>query len=184
MSRTAPPSLRHRLRRVVTAVDAAGRSYVSADDGPSPVLEFAPDDGLYEIWSDPDEDSSGRVRLLPPAAGVKCRWFTVVPEPPGVEPAVLAPAYEAAFRAMGGEDVRPDVSRHPGMHLTHTLDFIVVIHGHVRLILDKEERDLRAGDVVVQRATNHAWACLGDTPALLAAILIDRSARPAPRRRS
>ena len=63
------------------------------------------------------------------------------------------------------------------MHLTPTLDFIVVVHGRVRLILDLDERELGPGDVVVQRATNHAWACVGDEPALLAAVLIDQPPR-------
>ena len=61
------------------------------------------------------------------------------------------------------------------MHRTETLDFIIVIEGRVQLILDKEERVLGPGDVVVQRATNHAWSCVGDTPALLVAVLIDRT---------
>ena len=41
------------------------------------------------------------------------------------------------------------------------------------LILDKEEVDLVAGDVVVQRGTNHAWSASGKDPALFIAVLID-----------
>jgi len=32
-----------------------------------------------------------------------------------------------------------------------------------------------AGDVVIQRGTNHAWMCEGPEPALLVAVLIDKT---------
>ena len=61
------------------------------------------------------------------------------------------------------------------MHLTSTLDVIVLINGSVRLVLDDDETVLRAGDVVIQRGTNHAWICDGPEPALLVAVLIDKT---------
>jgi quercetin dioxygenase-like cupin family protein len=69
------------------------------------------------------------------------------------------------------------------MHLTRTLDAIIIVRGRVRLLLDTDERLLGPGDVVVQRGTNHAWVCDGDEPALLVAVLISRtfdSRTPAP----
>jgi quercetin dioxygenase-like cupin family protein len=45
----------------------------------------------------------------------------------------------------------------------------------VTLILDEEEVQLKPHDVVVQRGTNHAWVNNGSEPALLIAVLIDRS---------
>ena len=59
------------------------------------------------------------------------------------------------------------------MHKTKTIDYIIVLSGHVTLLLDDDERDLRPFDVVVQRGTNHAWINKGTEPALLCAILID-----------
>ena len=169
------------LRRIVTGHNAAGRSLVAFEGLPSPILEFAPGAGLYEIWTDVKESAEtswvSQAKLLPPEGGIKCRWFTVLPEPPDVKAEELAAFYDAAFRAMADHDVRPDTSRHPGMHRTETLDFIIVIEGQVRLILDEEERLLQPGDAVVQRATNHAWRCVGDTPALLVAVLIDKTKR-------
>ena len=61
------------------------------------------------------------------------------------------------------------------MHLTSTIDVIVLINGSVRLVLDDDETVLRAGDVVIQRGTNHAWICDGPEPALLVAVLIDKT---------
>ncbi len=166
------------LKRIVTGNDADGRSQVTLEGPASPVLEFMPGAGLFEIWSDPGgetfDNHPGPASLLPAPGGVKCRWFTVLPVPSHVGAAELASFYDGAFKAMAQQNIRPNTARHPGMHRTQTLDFILVIEGQVRLILDKEERLLGPGDVVVQRATNHAWSCVGKTPALLLAVLIDK----------
>ena len=169
-----------KLKRIVTGQSSAGRSMVAHEGPADPTLEFIPGAGLFEIWSDGGDDSftnlPGPASLLPARGGVKCRWFTVLPVPPGVGAAELAAFYDGSFRAMSKHDIRPNTTRHPGMHRTDTLDFIIVIEGKVQLILDDEERLLGPGDVVVQRATNHAWSCVGEVPALLVAVLIDKSA--------
>ena len=169
-----------RLKRIVTGNDADGKSFVSLEGPAGPVLEFMPGAGLFEVWSDPGGESlsnhPGPASLLPAPGGVKCRWFTVLPVPRGVTAEALSSFYDGAFKAMAHQNIRPDTARHPGMHRTQTLDFILVIEGQVRIILDREERVLGPGDVVVQRATNHAWSCVGKTPALLLAVLIDKAA--------
>lgn len=44
------------------------------------------------------------------------------------------------------------------MHRTVSLDYGIVVYGEVELILDSgETRTLKAGDVAIQRGTNHAW---------------------------
>jgi len=48
-----------------------------------------------------------------------------------------------------------------------------VLSGEVYLVLDREETLLRAGDVVIQRGTNHAWANRSSAPCTMAFILID-----------
>jgi quercetin dioxygenase-like cupin family protein len=48
------------------------------------------------------------------------------------------------------------------------------VRGEVDLLLDDgEATHLKPGDVVIQRATNHAWVNRGKETALLVAILID-----------
>ena len=59
------------------------------------------------------------------------------------------------------------------MHETDTIDYIILLKGDLTLILDEEEVRLKPHDVVVQRATNHAWVNNGSEPALLIAGLID-----------
>jgi uncharacterized cupin superfamily protein len=48
-----------------------------------------------------------------------------------------------------------------------------MLQGELTAILDEEETVLRAGDVLIQRGTNHAWANRSGQPARIAFILID-----------
>ena len=43
------------------------------------------------------------------------------------------------------------------VHRTQSVDYGIVLSGEVVLVLDDSETVLRAGDVVVQRGTNHRW---------------------------
>jgi len=170
-------------RRVVTRVNERGRSVIGIDGPPAEAIRFPFGAGLFEIWTDLagplDRESTadagaGPIRLGPPEGGVKIRWFTIAPAPEGVPQAEIERLVAEAFHAIGADHDRPDVSKGSGMHLTSTIDVIVLIKGNVRLVLDEEETVLRAGDVVIQRGTNHAWICEGSEPALLVAVLIDR----------
>ena len=78
-----------------------------------------------------------------------------------------------AFEKVGAAHHRVDTTKHPAMHKTETVDYIILLKGDVTLILDEEEVDLKPFDVVVQRGTNHAWVNNGTEPALLIAVLID-----------
>lgn len=59
------------------------------------------------------------------------------------------------------------------MHRTETLDYAIVLSGEIDMDLDEGSVSLRAGDVLVQRGTNHAWVNRGTAPAVLAFVLID-----------
>jgi quercetin dioxygenase-like cupin family protein len=64
----------------------------------------------------------------------------------------------------------------PAMHRTETIDFVIAVSGEIDMILDDSTVTLRAGDVMVQRGTNHAWHNRGSEPARVAFVLVD--ARP------
>ena len=173
------------LRRVVTASDADGKSHIMIDGGPADEFRTGDLGGLLEIWHDdasgpldpqPCEDKGAGTPILSPDKGkVKIRWLTSGPSPEGAPPEMIADLTRQAFVAIGAGDHQPDTSKPPAMHTTHTIDAIILVKGRVRLILDKEETVIGPGDVVVQRATNHAWAVEGDEPALFVAVLVDRS---------
>ena len=78
-----------------------------------------------------------------------------------------------AFQSIGAEHERVDTTRHPTMHKSKTIDYIILLEGDVTLLLDDDEVKLQPFDVVVQRGTNHAWINNGSEPALFIAVLID-----------
>jgi len=63
------------------------------------------------------------------------------------------------------------------MHRTDTLDYIVVLSGEIEMQMLGGSVLLRAGDVAVQRGTEHAWANPGTIPARVACILLDAAPR-------
>ncbi len=66
-----------------------------------------------------------------------------------------------------------DNPRHPGFHKTASLDYAIVLSGEIYALLDEGEVLLRAGDVLIQRGTNHAWSNRTGEPARVAFVLID-----------
>ena len=59
------------------------------------------------------------------------------------------------------------------MHRTETIDYIAVLDGEIDMDMDDSTVKLRAGDIMVQRGTHHAWVNRGAEPARLAIVLID-----------
>ena len=61
------------------------------------------------------------------------------------------------------------------MHRTDSVDYGIVLNGEIWMLMDNERNDvlLKAGDVVVQRGTNHAWANRGTEPCTIMFVLID-----------
>ena len=59
------------------------------------------------------------------------------------------------------------------MHRTETIDYIAVLSGEIEMDMDDSTVTLRAGDIMVQRGTNHAWINRGTEPARLAIVLLD-----------
>ena len=109
-----------------------------------------------------------------PKGGSKFRYFKIMPTPQGVSVEILNQMAEEAFSRIGAAHHRIDIARHPAMHKTKTIDYIILLEGDVTLVLDEEEVRLKPFDVVVQRGTNHAWINNGKEPATLIAVLIDR----------
>ncbi len=168
-------------RRIVTGIDAGGKSCV-VSDAPSPNIREHGAGGAAEFWVTDATPADNRAagdpatrpaRLEPPAGGSVFRFFMVAPENKALSAAELEAIAAARFAAMGASHCRVDTSRHPSMHTTRTVDYIILLSGRVTLLLDKGEVDLKPFDVVIQRGTNHGWVNRGSEPALLVAVLID-----------
>ena len=169
------------VRRIITANNDDGRSYILSD-APSPhVAETAPNRGLTDLWAmfdgGPDietEDGADRPVVLSPAKGGNIfRFFQL---PPASASATTQEAAASVFEKMGGAHERVADSRDPSMHLTQTIDYIILLKGRVKLVLDEQETILNPFDVVIQRRTNHAWINVDEEPALMMAVLVDLNA--------
>jgi quercetin dioxygenase-like cupin family protein len=140
-------------RRVVTGHDEHGVS-VFAADGPVPMVRTAPDGALFcEIWSTD-------AMPAPIAAAEPDPTLTAVTVPP--------PPNGTKIRI----NVLPPGAVSP-VHRTQTVDYGIVLDGEVVLVLDDSETVLRAGDVVVQRGTNHRWENRSAQTARMAFVLVD-----------
>ena len=169
------------MRRIITGHNKDGKSIITID-GP-PARSIGEDvGGLFEIWNtdnmpidttDNVDRADSEIILSPPANGTKFRYFQINPTPEGVPWDVLQDLAAEAFDRIGAAHHRIDTSKHPAMHKTETIDYIILLKGDVSLLLDEEEVRLNPFDTVVQRGTNHAWVNNGEEPALLIAVLID-----------
>jgi mannose-6-phosphate isomerase-like protein (cupin superfamily) len=148
-------------RRVVTGHTPDGVSVVVAD-GPVAVRRDLPASGVafYEIWNtdaspapinaqEPDEPTQRTLRVPPAPRGTKIRINE------------FAPGH------LDGLGLQSPV------HRTETVDYGIVLSGEIFLVLDDSEVRLTAGDVVVQRGTDHAWANRSGQPCRVAFILLD-----------
>ena len=169
------------MRRIITGHNKDGKSIITKD-GP-PARSIGEDvGGLFELWNTDGNDVNSSdvidradedIILSPPEGGTKFRYFQINSLPEGVPEEMMQEIAADAFEKIGAAHHRVDTSKHPAMHKTETIDYIILLKGDVTLILDEEEVNLKPFDVVVQRGTNHAWVNNGKEPALLVAVLID-----------
>jgi len=165
-------------RRIVTIDREPGKSSL-VSDGPAPDVRTDPARPGYacaRLWvtdSTPAkivfETLHSPHTLEPPARGTVCRVVTFPPDD-GWKGKVGTAQVQAFFRAMGspGASTYSPLAPHPYMQKTRTLDFCVVLEGEIVLVLDTQEVKLKAGEIVVQRGTNHAWSNRTGRPAVVA----------------
>jgi len=108
------------------------------------------------------------------------RFFQIAPErnEAGLSTAERNRRMSQMFQAAGAADARVDTARHPSMHKTDSVDYIVLLKGEVTALLDVGEVQMKPLDVLIQRGTNHGWVNYGSEPALLVAVLVDAEPLP------
>ncbi|MBV9250716.1 MAG: cupin domain-containing protein [Acetobacteraceae bacterium] len=111
-------------------------------------------------------------RLSPPRHGTV---FRIIEYPPDKERlAALEVQRRAPDDGSGhGEAFDRSKPRHPGFHKTHSVDYVIVLDGEIHALMDEGEVRLTAGDVLIQRGTNHAWSKRTGERAVLAFVLVD-----------
>src|SRR5437667_10271145 len=169
------------VRRVVTTIDKNDNKAVVLMDGATPHKKVRPQSQtvsrLLWVTGETPADLSGTadraaidIGIMPPRGG---SVFRIVDFPPEMgETRNLDPA--AMHHSLGdGAPKRGLPPRHPAMHRTRTVDDAVVMAGEIDMLLDDSEIHLKAGDVLVQQGTNHAWVNRGTEPCRIAFVLID-----------
>lgn len=175
------------FRRIVTGHDANGKAVIVEDAPPPRVARVGGELGpwFYEVWNTREspariDRASGEppeegIQLAPPKGGTRIRVLDIPPEDERLKH-ISAAAARAHFAEVGAEAASSHAgagSRHPFMHRTETIDYGIVLEGEITLILDEGETVVRAGDIVIQRGTNHGWANRSGRNCRIAFILID-----------
>jgi len=174
------------IRRVVADHDENGKAIITID-GPAPNVIHREAANLWTtlLWvtdSTPADVSSAedpgqrQVGVAPPPNGSILR----VVEFPPVKDGGAGVDNTAMLREMGidpGAGGKPP--RNPFMHRTKSIDYAIVLDGEIDMLLDDSEVRLKAGDILVQKATNHAWVNTGDKPCRICFVLIDAHEPPA-----
>ena len=133
------------------------------------------------IGNEADPTTQRPVTLEPPAGGTVVRIVEFGPEGEWLEKIDVAGTREA-WGAIGTDKASTNHSgtaKHPFMHRTQTVDYGLVLEGEITLVLDEEEVLMRAGDFIVERGTNHAWANRSGKPCRILFVLIDGRFDPA-----
>ncbi len=167
------------VRRIVTGHDAAGKAVVLRD-GPAPnvlvrgVGRLASTQ-LWRTFATPADNSGdddpvvGEIVTPPPANGSVFRIVEF--EPVGAE--IEGLDHSALASALGAKPAEDVANRHPFMHRTDSIDYAIILSGEIDMLLDDSEVHCTAGDVIIQRGTNHAWVNRGTAACRIAFILID-----------
>jgi naringenin degradation protein FdeH len=168
------------VRRVVTTVDASGKAVVLFD-GANPHKIVRPNRSVVSrlLWvtNEIPADMGGEadraavaIGIGPPQGGSVFRIVDVPPTSSEIE--ALEPDY--LHRQIGDHAPKKGHSpRHPLMHRTRTIDYAIIMAGEIDMLLDDSEIHLKAGDVLIQQGTNHAWVNRGTEPCRIAFVLID-----------
>lgn len=171
------------VRRVVTGVTANGASTILSDAlCPHTMgLHGIPTFRLTELWKTDtmpvriteESDQCGvPIELEPFENGTTLRFLEFPPDSDWQGAADAGHAF-SAMGASGTAALDKTSSRHEMMHKTKTVDYIIVLKGEIWAVFEETEICLKAGDVLIQRGTNHAWSVRTKEPCLVIAVLVD-----------
>jgi hypothetical protein len=158
----APP-----VRRIVTGHDPRGKAIVLFDSS-DPYKEVRPRAGVTTraLWMtestpaqmDGSADRAAAVRSIAPLPNGSIFRVVDFPSMTDEEMAKLDLHHMAdqAGQSHAASKYRPPT--HPFMHRTTSVDYAIVMSGEIDMLLDDGvSLHVKAGDVVVQQGTNHAW---------------------------
>jgi mannose-6-phosphate isomerase-like protein (cupin superfamily) len=170
------------IRRVVTGKDATGKAIAMIDAVATTVLRreelgitntllWVTDSNPADL-SNQEDTANKKIGVVAPPGGTIFRVVEFAPE------REVKADYETRLRIFQGIGLAPEGEsrekpRDPAMHRTKTIDYALIMSGEIDMLLDDSEIHLKAGDVVIQRGTNHAWVNRGNQPCQVAFIMVD-----------
>jgi mannose-6-phosphate isomerase-like protein (cupin superfamily) len=167
------------VRRIVTGHDANGKSVVLFDGATPHAVQHDEGDVISHCWitnetpvdlSHTRDQAGQKVGVSPPKNGSICRVVDFAPLnnelPEGVD-------HHEILRQMGIDPATQGYVRHPFTHRTRSIDYAIVLEGEIDMLLDDSEVHLRAGDILVQQGTNHAWVNRSGQLCRVCFVLID-----------
>jgi len=172
------------IRRIVTGHDDDGKAIV-AIDGSAPnirerkaanvvsTLLWVTDGTPADISSNKDL-ADREVPVAPPAGGSILRIVDFLPVSQS-----SAKDNDAMLKEMGIHSEGGKPPRHPFTHRTKSVDYAIVLSGEIDMLLDDSEVHMKAGDIMVQQGTNHAWVNNSNEICRIAFVLIDAHEPPA-----
>ncbi|EJL95223.1 cupin domain-containing protein [Pseudomonas sp. GM102] len=172
-----------KIRRIVTGHDEQGNSVFVSDDYAPRAQSFAsiPGHGMAQLWTTPanppllekePDPTLDYASLIPPQGGTSIAMYDFPPDTVMQNPVDGVRVYEELGVALPGlfESFEAD---NPGMHTTPTIDYGVILEGEMWLELDNgESRLVKAGEIVIQNGTRHAWRNKSDRIARALFVMI------------
>ena len=167
------------VRRVVTGHDKSGKAVIVMDGNAPNRREFPAAAGgrtAVKVWQTDETpvvftgEDTGVIPsgIAPPLEGSILR---IVEYPALTEKELAALSHGAVF---GDDHVNPGTGAqtNPFMHRTESVDYAICMSGEIDMLLDDSKVHMKAGDVMVQQGTNHAWVNTGKGPCVMAFVLI------------
>jgi hypothetical protein len=166
------------VRRVVTGHDKDGTALVVIDNAIEPVTRAAGTaSALLWVTDETPADISGSkdqadrtIGVPPPMNGSILRIVDFPPVKGGI--AVDNAAFTAEMGLGAQHRRKGKYTDHPFMHRTKSIDYAIVLEGEIDMLLDDSAIHLKAGDILVQQGTNHAWVNNGSVTCRIAFVLI------------
>jgi mannose-6-phosphate isomerase-like protein (cupin superfamily) len=172
--KSAPPT----VHRVVTTIDKDGKA-VALFDAAVPLESLRSPNPAGDMWVTQaypadfnwtEDRGKTKVGLHPPKNGTIFRIVDFVPTMAKIDNMPM----DTMMKVAGAEAPKRGLPpKHPMMHRTRTVDYAIIMSGEIDMMLDDSTVHLKAGDVVVQQATNHAWINRSGAPCRVAFILMD-----------
>ena len=173
------------VRRIITGHDETGKAVVVMD-GAAPNQRVRAATGLVSTLLWVTEETPANIasngdradRESPVAPPPKGSILRVVDFPPVGDGVGIS--NEAMLKEMGiHHDHGGKPARHAFTHRTKSVDYAFVLEGEIDMLLDDSEVHMKAGDIMVQQGTNHAWVNNSDKVCRIAFVLIDADEPPA-----